>query len=331
MKRRMSRTVSAGMQFLGAIAGFAVRSERAFGMPLAIAVEPTNLCNLTCPLCAKGLGLITRDEGAMDYNDFTHIVDMLPRSVVDLYLWGQGEPFLAPDVLRMVNYASSNGMRTFISTNGHFLDDPDSIIRSGLYMLIISLDGVNQKEYQSYRVGGDFNRVIGGIRGITEQKKKIGYGPRVEVQFLVTKSTISSMDTCRILGNELGVDRVVFKTIQAISLKDGHEFLPPDEKYTRYHPTVDGTIEPDRYPLLDKRCLRLYYSFQIDWQGNIVPCCFDKNSDYIMGNIFNETIQHIWNSHEYRTFRSMMNRDGRILPMCRDCTEGLRRKTIHAK
>ena len=307
-----------------------MHSERVFSMPVAVAIEPTNRCNLSCPLCAKGSGLVTRDEGSMSIDDFIAIVDMLPQSVIEMYLWGQGEPFLAPDLLRMVTYASEHRIKTIVSTNGHFLDNSDAVIQSGLHTLIISLDGVNQEDYQSYRVGGDFNRVINGIQGVTEQKKKMGYGPYIEVQSLVTKSTVSSMNAFSLWGRKLGVDRIVFKTIQAASMKDGHEFLPEVEYHTRYRKTADGTYEPDCYPLRAKRCFRLYYSCQIDWMGNVIPCCFDKNSNYIMGNVFKEPLTNIWNSRKYRTLRAMVNRKGRVLSMCRDCTEGLKRKTLHA-
>ena len=70
-------------------------------------------------------------------------------------------------------------------------------------------------------------------------------------------------------------------------------------------------------------------TFQIDWQGNVVPCCFDKDSTYIMGNIISDSVTSIWNSDRYCSFRNQLNRFGKKLPMCRDCSEGLRRMTVH--
>ena len=329
MKNQIGRWVKNGIGYCLALAGFLAGSDKSPGNPVAIAIEPTNICNLQCPLCAAGAGILNRPKGSMCYEDFKKIIDMLPYSVTDVYLWGQGEPFMAPDFPGMVNYASRKGLRTFISTNGHFLDNSREIIHSGIYCLIISLDGADEKTYESYRKGGDFNRVVNGIKKLSEAKKNIGHGPVIELQYLVTGKNSGDMDTFLSFAGEIGADRVVFKTLQAASMENGFSFLPDDMSLSRYRKRKNGSIETDTSWFLRNRCLRIYYSFQIDWQGNVLPCCFDKDSDYIMGNIHNDTVSGIWNSEKYRSFRNMINKKGRILPMCKDCTEGLRRKNVN--
>ncbi len=56
--------------------------------------------------------------------------------------------------------------------------------------------------------------------------------------------------------------------------------------------------------------------------GNVVPCCFDKDSEYVMGNLLEDDFAAIWNGRRYRDFRRLLNERGRTLPMCGDCTEG---------
>jgi len=329
MKQTAGRKLSACIGYSKAAAGYLVHSDRAFGFPVSAAIEPSNICNLRCPLCAAGSGVLTRPKGYMPFDDFARIIDMLPRSVNDLYLWGQGEPFMAPDFLRMARYASSRGFRTIVSTNGHFLDDSTGVVKSGIDVLIVSLDGADSEMYTSYRVGGDFNRVVNGIRNVADAVKKEGHGPLIELQYLVTRQNEKDIGAFTSLAQRLGAHRVVFKTVQAASLKNGLSYIPDTMKHTRYRSSKNGKLETDKISFLGKRCLRLYYSFQIDWQGNVLPCCFDKDSRYIMGNVFKESIETIWNSSHYRTFRNMLNKQGRVLPMCGDCTEGLKRKTIH--
>ena len=130
----------------------------------------------------------------------------------------------------------------------------------------------------------------------------------------------------------MGAHRTVFKTLQAASLSGGESLLPGDTNLTRYRKKRHGEdmrLETDRRWVLRNRCLRLYHSLQVDWEGNVVPCCFDKNSEYTMGNLLDEPFESIWNGERYRAFRNILNRQGRVLPMCRDCTEGLRRMHIH--
>ncbi len=329
MKTQIGRLTRNGLGYGMALAGFLARSEKSIGSPVSIAIEPTNICNLRCPLCATGAGTLKRLKGSMKLIDFEKIIDMLPASVTDLYLWGQGEPFMAPDFLNMIQYASRHGFRTFVSTNGHFLDDVHGIVNSGLYSLIISLDGVDKETYEFYRVRGDFERVVNGIKNVSETIKNNSRGPIITLQYIITQKNAADMKKFISFADEVGADRVVFKTVQAVSIKSGELYLPDNMKLTRYRKNDKGMIETDRNWFLKNRCLRLYYSLQIDWQGNILPCCFDKDSKYIMGNVYEDSFSNIWNSEKYRSFRNMLNKKGRILSMCKDCSEGLKRMTVH--
>lgn len=323
------RIVKTALGYGKAAAGFIAGSGKAMGGPVSVFIEPTNICNLRCPLCASGAGTLDRPAGSMPLDDFKRIIDMLPGSVTELYLWGQGEPFLAADFLDMVAYASGKGYRTNVSTNGHFLGNPDAVAESGLDRLIVSLDGADAETYNAYRVGGNFNTVTDGVRRLAERKKITGAGPFIELQYLVTKDTRDGIPAFSRLAASLGADNTVFKTLQADSFEHGRDFLPDDLTMTRYRRNADGDIETDMVWYLRNRCLRIYYSLQIDWQGNVLPCCFDKDSDHIMGNVMNEHLAALWNGERFRAFRRTLIEKGRIFPMCRDCTEGLKRKTMH--
>lgn len=329
MGTSVGRVVRSGLGYGRALAGFFLRSGKALGGPVAIAIEPTNVCNLHCPLCTTGAGMLDRPRGSMSLEAFRTLIDSLPRTITDLYLWGQGEPFLAPGFLDMVRFASARGFRTYTSTNGHYLDDTEGIIKSGLSSLVISLDGVDRATYDSYRQGGNFDLVVDGIRKVSGAKRKNGIGPVIELQYLVTRENAVNMKRFRSFARSIGAERVVFKTLQAASLQGGMAYLPENWELTRYHEVAHGDIAPERVWPLKNRCMRVYYNFQIDWQGNIVPCCFDKDSTHIMGNVFDTPVLKIWNSEPYRSFRTTLNLQGRVIPMCRDCSEGLKRMSVH--
>ena len=92
MKNQIGRWIKNGIGYGMALAGFFAGTDKSPGNPVAIAIEPTNICNLRCPLCASGASILNRPKGIMGYEDFRKIIDMLPSSVTDIYLWGQGEP-----------------------------------------------------------------------------------------------------------------------------------------------------------------------------------------------------------------------------------------------
>jgi radical SAM protein with 4Fe4S-binding SPASM domain len=324
------KDIRRAMAYGKAATAFLIHSDRAFGGPVAVALEPTNICKLHCPLCAVGANLLDRERGRMSLAAFQRIVGGLPDSVMDLYLWGQGEPFLAHDFLDMVRFAAQRGLSTVTSTNGHHLGDSEGIVTSGLDRLIISLDGIDQASYTHYRRGGDFNRVTAGIRGVVAAKKRRNSPLIIELQYLITAHSLENIGKFKLLAADLGADTVVFKTIQAASLDGGDELLPSDLKYTRYRRTRDGALVPDKRLMFRNRCMRIYYSAQVDWQGNIVPCCFDKDSQHIFGNLFHQPFMDIWNGPDFRAFRASIRKHGRVYSICSDCTEGLKRLHVNA-
>jgi len=54
-----------------------------------------------------------------------------------------------------------------------------------------------------------------------------------------------------------------------------------------------------------------------------VPCCFDKDEDFIMGNALTQDFRDIWTGTRFNGFRAKLLREGRTFEMCRNCTEGL--------
>ncbi|MFQ5633282.1 MAG: hypothetical protein ACE5I1_31340, partial [bacterium] len=46
-----------------------------WGIPPVITVEPTNYCNLDCPLCITGSGQMARAGGRMELDTFKKLID----------------------------------------------------------------------------------------------------------------------------------------------------------------------------------------------------------------------------------------------------------------
>jgi MoaA/NifB/PqqE/SkfB family radical SAM enzyme len=91
------------------------------------------------------------------------------------FFYFQGEPYLNPEFLEMVKYASQKNIYTATSTNAHYLTDENArkTVESGLDRLIISIDGTTQEVYQQYRIGGNLEKVIEGARNIVKWKKAL--------------------------------------------------------------------------------------------------------------------------------------------------------------
>ena len=63
----------------------------------------------------------------------------------------------------------------------------------------------------------------------------------------------------------------------------------------------------------------------INWNGDVAPCCFDKDVDFGMGQAFgNDSFRSIWRGKPYMDFRAKILRDRNATEMCRNCSEGYR-------
>ena len=117
-------------------------------MPATVSFELTNHCNLRCPECASGSGMMLRERGFMDpallkKHRRTQALAVVRESLLPgRTIPASGIILLYPDVRKYKGY------------NKHkrsFLDGANSgeTVRSGIYKLIVSLDGMDQKHIQN--------------------------------------------------------------------------------------------------------------------------------------------------------------------------------------
>lgn len=293
------------------------------GMPISIAFEPTTSCNLRCPECPSGLRSFTRPIGMLQDNLFKKTIDELAPTLTYLTFYFQGEPYLNPQFLDMVQYASQKNIYTATSTNAHYLDDEKAkqTITSGLDRLIISIDGTTQDTYEQYRVGGNLEKVIAGTKKIIEWKVKLkSKTPHIIFQFLVVKPNEHQIDEVKSIAQELGVDKVVFKTAQIYDHKHGSPLLTTIDKYSRYKLQPDGTYSIKNK--LENHCWKMWQSCVITWDGKVVPCCFDKDATHQLGDLKSVSFKSIWNNVAYKNFRGALIKSRKEIDICTNCTEG---------
>jgi len=320
MIRRLVKSVNlfnAGYSYLSSsISG----SIMARGMPLAIGVELTNNCNLKCPECLSGSGLNQREIGFMNLDLFNKVITELRPYLYNVNLYFQGEPMLHPQFFSFIR--DSENTHTVVSTNGHFLtaENSDKIVRSSLNKLIISLDGIDQDTYSAYRENGNVESVIEGIRNVSYAKQSTNSLIKIEIQCLVNRKNEHQIPEIRQFAKSVKV-KLSLKSMQIINKDDIEEWLPGDERYRRYKLKDGEYVSKSRLP---DRCARLWFNPVITWDGKVLPCCFDKNEEYEMGDLTQDSFREIWDGPKYRIFRKSILSGRHMIDICRNCTSGLR-------
>jgi len=222
----------------------------------------------------------------------------------------------------MIAFAKKEGIPNVnISSNGHVLD-PSRLVDSGLDEIMISLDGITQETYATYRRGGRLERVVDNIRALdAEKRKRKTNKPLMELQFIIMKHNEAEMEGFRNLAAELGADRIRFKTFNLQMSGPGRcdtgvEFLPTDTEYSRYE---DAQGQILKRHLEENRCRWPWERVVINTDGHVVPCCNDFDSQYSMGNVFREPFRDIWFGSKYNQFRKTILEGWPRIPLCTNC------------
>lgn len=265
-------------------------------LPHIFSVETVLGCNLRCAECAIGAKLVQRKYGMMPFDVFAQIAKKIEPYCDLLYLHIWGEPLLNREILPMIELAS-RFTRTNISTNANMLDRDyaKQLINSGVSEVIVSIDGMSQAVYEHYRVRGDLQKAIAGLRHLVTCNIQAGNRVAISPQFIVFEHN----------KHEMAAFAEMCKSLNLVP-----SFKAP---YLRKNSVLKDSGIPGlvRETAADEAARRKLMAtcqdprnvFTILLDGTVVPCCYDHNGDMAMGNILDSTVEEIWHSEKYNNFR----------------------------
>ena len=300
--------------------------HRVCHLPVFVSVEPANFCQLSCPECPVGRRHgESGQKGArrlMSVEDFRWIVDKVSPYVHTMQLFWQGEPLLNDRLPEMIRIAREAGIYTIVSTNAQRLDEPTALAlaKAGLNRIIVSMDGWTQASYEQYRRGGSVEQTKQAVRWLREAKRQTGARMLIELQCLYLKTNEHEWSLFRREYRRLGADKLTMKTAQIYDYQNGSPLMPTDTRYARYKWNAHTrTYELKRR--LRNRCYRLWSGCVIDVQGNVLPCCYDKQQAFVLGNILNPdtSLADIWHNKKAADFRQTILQRRASIAMCTNC------------
>lgn len=296
------------------------------GQPISITIEPANLCNLDCPECPAAKSLDFRKRGVMEMPLYKNIIDDVAPYTWHLMLYFQGEPLLHKEFAAMVAYAVARKIYTVTSTNAQTLDNAKAkaLVKSGLHEIIVSMDGTTQATYEKYRKQGELSKVKAGIKALILWKKYLRTAyPLIHLQFLVFRHNEHQLQAMKHFARIHRVDKLTFKSAQINNPANQQLLTPANTKFNRYQA---GGSKTKNVIQAKNRCKRLWTTAVITYDGTLVPCCFDKHALYPMGSLREKKITALWKSEALQSFRHKVLTKKEKIPMCRNCTQGLKVK-----
>ena len=273
--------------------------------PLHLDIEPTNACNLRCPMCPRTV--LLQDESVkfkistMDLEVFKKIInEAVSIGVYSIKLNWLGEPLVHHDIVEMVRYAKEKGIiDVMFNTNAALLDLQTSkdLINAGLDKLFFSFDSPYQEKYEEIRVGADYNETLNNIKNFIKIRDELKSNtPLTRVSMVLMENNQSEYETFVNLFKNI-VDVVAYVEYREPIGKEALEYNP------------------------NFACSQLWQRMFIAADGDVIVCCVDSEKEYIVGNIHNDSIENIWKNEKYQKIREL-HQNGRYneVTMCAKCS-----------
>lgn len=188
----------------------AVRLHRPATHLTKLYVEVTSLCNIECRTCLRNnwdeaMGRMTDETFA---RVLASVAQLEPKPTV--FFGGIGEPLFHRRTLEWAAQAKRLGARVELITNGTMLTERHAraLIKLGLDVLWVSLDGATPESYADVRLGAELPRVLANLERFN-QLRAPGHRPRPELglAFVAMQRNIHDLPEVLKIGKRLRAAR----------------------------------------------------------------------------------------------------------------------------
>jgi MoaA/NifB/PqqE/SkfB family radical SAM enzyme len=298
---------------------YARREERCGATPVHLHVEATADCNLTCPICPTGRGLVRR-AGHLPYATFARVLATLGDTLANIVFSGWGEPLLNDDTPRMIALAKTRGVAVFLNTNGTRLEERAAeIVQAGPAIVTVSLDGAGSKPTHAYSDAWPFEKVVRGVRRLREVKDRArADGPQIHGKFILTEQTVDEIEALTRWASDLGVEHVKFKRkFRTMPGQLPRERFVSVEKLRRVaaHPAIRSDEDLGFTPA---GCTHPWDSIFLAGDGRFGLCSWDPQQVVELPTA-ETTFDDVWNGPALRRVRRAHGGGGTVEAPCAQC------------
>jgi MoaA/NifB/PqqE/SkfB family radical SAM enzyme len=319
------------------------REAIALARPRNIFIEVTNRCNLRCTTCPRTFTSY-EDPKTVQFETFLRIADQFPE-MERAVLHGIGEPLLNKDLSRIITSLKARDVIVLFNTNATLLTEHRAreLIVAGLDELRVSLDSANPTTYHQIRGAPLLEKLITNLKGIVKLKEEMGVDhPRLSLWMMGMRENIHELPDMVRLAANLDIPIVYLQRLVYFAQEPEQPGLMKADHslFTNHNTKIDkiiaqaeslaqslnislyasGATTPrqslvksaDRLPWA--QCMRPWTTAYITANGNALPCCISPfaTTNYeslILGNVFYQSFEDLWNAEPYQAWRRQLLSD----------------------
>lgn len=263
-------------------------------------VEITTICNRNCTFCPG----TKRELQRMSMEEFQKIIEKLKGVTKYLYLHVMGEPLTHPLLPEFIRYATEQGFRVAVTTNGTLLAKRGhELLEAGVYKVNISIHSFEEGSDEAYR------QYISDC-----------------IRFADEASAAGVLTVLRLWNRGFDAGRNI-NTLELLQEYFSGEEWTEGSRGSRIRPKLHLEYgERFEWPDMKKEdrgnevyCYGLKDHFAVLCDGRVIPCCLDREGEITLGNLFMQTPEEILSSHRAVCMKQGFQNRRATEELCRKC------------
>ncbi len=341
----------------------AITREINFSMskPTTLLLFLTYRCTSRCGSCVMWKRPVTQEElSLVELKKLTDMIADLKFESVELF---GGDALLRKDILfDLSKYMKTKGIPNIdLVTNCNLIDDKTAqdIVESGIDVVYISLDGVEETHNKVRGIDGTFAKVENAIKLLLKYRKN--KKPKIAINSTISALNVDSFEKIIPFVENIGADSVALEYVGQIppsalekskigNIKPEPYFISDENnsilvnveqakllkkkikeiKNCKQNSKIEiSTKNIDILSIKDlttgnchnNKCYIARYMVAVDPYGNVMPCAFYNN--YQIGNIKQNHLKEIWNNKKHEEF--LKHTGSSKNTVCKHCIMGVER------
>ena len=273
--------------------------------PPTIQFETHSYCNASCEFCCHSI--MSRQKGKMS----NELIDKILKQcdgIETIIPFLMGEPFLDTriiEILKKIKHEQPNSL-VVLHTNMSLCKDEYivEILDNALVDEIhISFYGIDEQQYKKLQ-GLDYYEVVERIIKLVSERNKRGLKkPLIVCDYILMDELMPHLKQFESFWKPIVDD------IRTVFYEDWHGNQPDRGK--EYHP-----VQLQRIP-----CYKLWQTLNVHWNGQVPLCCMDYNTDIVLGDLNEQTLQEVWHGDKLKQIREIhINQEYEKMPICQKCS-----------
>jgi radical SAM protein with 4Fe4S-binding SPASM domain len=272
-------------------------------LPEIYQLEASSFCNFSCKSCPRSY--YYRENKIINF-DIELLRTMITRGDLKgsyfIELQMSGEPLLNLNIITMIELIKSQNILVGLSTHGEFFPELLSTCQD-LDYITISVDSITKRN--KVRKGSIYDSSEVYLENLLQTANFfINHKVSIDFQFIELEGWEQEKEILQDYFKKFNVDKKVnIRSVSdcAILHRSGNRLKPEENKEIGI-------------------CLNPFTSVSVQSNGNVVPCCFEWGDSLILGNLYKNSLQEIWEGKEVKRLREDHQRGYAYLPdLCLHC------------